>query len=432
MDKKIHLFYHVYADGEWVNPLSEYVEAIKKSSLVDYASTLQVGIVGSMENARKVMFTLDELDIDYRVCSHELVGWEQVTLEKVYETSLNQEGYVSYAHTKGAYEPSPFRDSWRGDMTFYNVYKWRECVRGLDDNDLAGCFWVDSIVYNGNKNFFAGNFWWANLSFIKSLGRPKKNSRFDAESWVGSRNWSRKICDVGPRWSGAGSVIDSLNRIGFFDKKIYHFYHCYADGRWKKALEEHVKALQESGLADNLDKFFIGIVGNRNRRKQVINYLKGTGIDFSVCAEEERGWEQVTQHVLYNFAQDNDGFVLYAHTKGTANVEVSPWELNQEDWRRKMTFYNVTHWRESISHLSNYDISGYNWLPDKLPEYSKHYSGNFWWTNLSYIKGLGPPNINDRWDAEMWIGSSTRDIEVFDWTKSKDVHGTKGECDGVI
>lgn len=188
---------------------------------------------------------------------------------------------------------------------------------------------------------------------------------------------------------------------------IYHFYHCFSAGEWQKPFEEHIAALVDSGLYENIDDFFVGIVGSKNEYLNTIEFLNNKGIKFSVSAHAEFGYEQVTHQALYDFAQNNDGNVLYAHTKGAANVD-----LFRDNWRRTMTHYNINLWRDNIELLQTYDTVGW----DLRRTQYVFYAGNFWWTKLSVIRELDPPLWGDRWSPEYWLWSQKRYFNMYSWS----------------
>ncbi len=184
--------------------------------------------------------------------------------------------------------------------------------------------------------------------------------------------------------------------------KLCHFYHCFADGAWEKPLAEHVDALIDSGLAQALDSFQVGVVGQPARCMAALAYLRQRDVSFQVCASAKEGWEQETQDALYRYSLDHDGYVLYAHTKGASN----PVPI-QDPWRRSMTRFTVYEWRECVELLGAYDAVGCHWLDGRF------FGGTFWWTHLALIRELGAPKRDHRYDAENWIGTYPN-IKVFD------------------
>lgn len=185
---------------------------------------------------------------------------------------------------------------------------------------------------------------------------------------------------------------------------LHHFYHIYSKGSWQTPVYDHIKFMKEYGLADNLKSFQVGIVGPEDTREQVKQYLDSQDINYTVCAEVDDGWEQETQDKLYEFAQDNDGYVLYAHTKTAVNN--SP--LHNK-WRLSMTYHTVVIWQDVITHLDQgYSAVGSHYLEggnENVKTVSGFFGGTFWWTHLRYIRNLPhKPERHSRWGAEGWIG----------------------------
>lgn len=179
---------------------------------------------------------------------------------------------------------------------------------------------------------------------------------------------------------------------------IYHFYHIYAGKNWPKAVQEHCNALITSGLNDCLDKMFIGLVGPSSERLNVKKYLDSVDISYDLMFEKDSGWEQETLNELYKFSFDNEGKVLYAHSKGAVH-----WSEHNDKWRLGMIQYNIGLWKLNIERLDTYDAVGVWWRPHQPFHY---FEGNFWWTKLDIIRQLGSPRMDDRYWAECWIGTS--------------------------
>lgn len=202
--------------------------------------------------------------------------------------------------------------------------------------------------------------------------------------------------------------------------KIFHYYHIYANGSWFPAVNEHISAAKHSGLLKNLHEMKIGIVGDLEERLIVKDWLLNNGVDYSIIAEEDIGWEQVTLNKLYEDSKSIDGYVLYAHTKGSANRHIS----SNTPWRRTMCYYNVIHWRNCVKELANNDICGIYWM--EMPEQPEHvdhkwfFAGTYWWANMKYIRELPPLLMNHRWNAEGWIGMSKKQIKVRDFAPGWD------------
>lgn len=177
--------------------------------------------------------------------------------------------------------------------------------------------------------------------------------------------------------------------------KLKHYYHMYVDGHWQVPYDEHIRALTDSGLLEQLDFVGIGMVGTDSNRSHVKKFLPEK---FTVVAEAGSGWEQVT-HTPLSKDTVEPSKILYAHTKGAAN-----YRPDQDVWRREMTDGVVYHWKECVDLLDDHDAVGCRWRRDPW----RHYSGTFWWATSSYISTLAPISYVRRDTAEAWIGESNR------------------------
>jgi hypothetical protein len=182
---------------------------------------------------------------------------------------------------------------------------------------------------------------------------------------------------------------------------IYHFYHIYADGFWEDPVNSHIDALKVSDLYNFFDNFYIGIVGSQENRNMVIEKLKELDVDFSIVAEADAGWEQVTMNKIPNLIKDKNGWVFYAHTKGSHD----PSKINIA-WRKSMTYHNIIQWQEKVRPHFNDDIDtiGCHWCDNAF------WGGTYWWAKMSYLNSLDMPLIDNRWCAEEWIGSKNPKI----------------------
>lgn len=201
------------------------------------------------------------------------------------------------------------------------------------------------------------------------------------------------------------------------EKKLYVFYHIFADGKWQEPVSEFLKAYKRWGLIKQIGVLRVGVVGSEVNQTQVIQYLINEQISFEVVARALAGDEQVTQLKLHEFALNNDGYVLYTHTKGASRQD----GVN-ELWRRSMYYYNVGQWELAVQKLDEgFDAVGQHWMfPTKAhPEHvgSPFFGGTTWWTSLEHIRKIGPPPMGSRYHAEGWIGYQYgHSMKCFDYT----------------
>ena len=185
----LHHFYHVYADGNWLEITKNHLRALKQYGLYDNLTSFNVGIVGSEQNIDSVSSFLDECGYNFKIVATNPDGWEQVTIHKLWEmANSHNDAYFVYAHTKGSAHPHGVSLNWRNGMTRHLIVEWQKCVDALDSGySTVGCH-----AQPGREDqplpFWGGNFWWATSEHIRSLSRCPENTRYDAEAWIGQNH----------------------------------------------------------------------------------------------------------------------------------------------------------------------------------------------------------------------------------------------------
>lgn len=158
------------------------------------------------------------------------------------------------------------------------------------------------------------------------------------------------------------------------------FYHCARLGTWEAVDREIMASLKVSGILQHADIF-------------IRNDCDGALYEFP------------TIDLLYQHAKQNDGLVMYLHTKGVTKGGPSI-----DDWRACMLYWMVERWRECADKLiKGYDVVGITRCDMPLP----HFQGNFWWAKCSYLRTLDDvrkvkftksvPNQGERHKAEFWV-----------------------------
>lgn len=226
---------------------------------------------------------------------------------------------------------------------------------------------------------------------------------------------------------------------------LYHYYHIYADGDWERIVAEHFDDLRVSGLAGQLVSVNVGIVGTWLNRFLVTEWIDRYLIanpfpPLYIIAQATIGWEQVTINAMRRDAEiRGNGLALYAHTKGAAFPGDHP-----DRWRDVMARECVYKWSDVVDQMEvfGYDTAGAYFIEEDLyeegvpifagvhgvstlmrsmpegsvviaegPDEPKpvlkrvHYSGNYWWSTLAWLRRLSNPcPTNTRWDGEMFVG----------------------------
>ena len=175
--------YHLYADGQYETPVDEHAQALLEHGLYEKLDRFYVGLVGTDENRASALERLRSHGLDPEVAIEAPIAWEQVTLEWLRRYTTTNDGATLYAHTKGAYNPTPINEAWRKSMTYYNVVDWQPMVAALDEYETAGCHWIVEEV----NRFYGGNYWWARNNYLRRLAYPTVVNRWHAEIWIGTR-----------------------------------------------------------------------------------------------------------------------------------------------------------------------------------------------------------------------------------------------------
>lgn len=186
----LHMWFHCYADGAWQTPTYEFLDALCRFGLGDKLAQLHVGFVGSPENIDAATDAIFVACGDIDIVATAPSGWEQETLEPLWNWTQDHDGLVGYAHTKGASRNDPIDPMWRRAMLYYNVVEWRRPVDALvGGKSIAGCHWhpggPSSVEGFGTGGMFGGNFWWTRAELLRRNVAPGKANRFEAEHWLG-------------------------------------------------------------------------------------------------------------------------------------------------------------------------------------------------------------------------------------------------------
>ena len=178
-------------------------------------------------------------------------------------------------------------------------------------------------------------------------------------------------------------------------KRIIVFWHNYLVNDWKKIVTEQFGKLVSSDLYGVCEAVKNGVVCNsqdeaNEHQVLMVDLAKEHQVDpgkLQATYVFENNYEYCTLKMLQDFAQSNDAYVLYFHTKGVScPPSYKRFKAKKEHKRRHMEEVNILGWSGCVEKLDEgYLCCGTNkkW---------KFYSGNFWWANTDYIKTL--PNLD--------------------------------------
>jgi hypothetical protein len=179
------------------------------------------------------------------------------------------------------------------------------------------------------------------------------------------------------------------------------YFHVGTINNYQEVFDEIYLEIISSNLIKSISKLKVCVVGNgelnvpHHDKIQVYRNLDTSFGEFFTLQKIE----EESKSSKYNIK------ILYLHTKGVT----TPNNRCIIDWRKYMTYFNVTKYFECLKALDQYDSCGVDF--SEVP--AKHFSGNFWWSNSNYIKTLPsiekisnpnfPSILTVRHNAEFWL-----------------------------
>lgn len=213
MRPKIATFYHcLFFHGDppefkigAYNIVSEQMEQLKQSGLIDECEQMIVGCNGGKESEEVARLVIPpKAKMIYHGLQSKAENLTIIELERW--APLHLDWLILYFHSKGAtHEPgSAYGDGvstpWRRAMMEDLVMGWRDCVDTLQSGaDIVCSHWMWNLA-DGTQHIPAGNFLWVTARFaanlpsmylrerIKESGIDSAESRFEAEvKWGNGR-----------------------------------------------------------------------------------------------------------------------------------------------------------------------------------------------------------------------------------------------------
>ena len=193
---KIAIFYHIAQMGLGAFIYQQQIHRLYTTGLIQAADYIHFGVNGDQE-----LFNVPEkTKVKYN--QKENWGTEKETLLNLKQFCEENPDYkVLYFHTKGATKDSLYVQSWRLMMEYYMIDKWKECIKHLNTFTTVGIpiflvgptiFLDGSIIEENPTIVYAGNFWWANASYVNTLKSKyiDDSCRYAVEKWIGDSDSS--------------------------------------------------------------------------------------------------------------------------------------------------------------------------------------------------------------------------------------------------
>jgi hypothetical protein len=214
--KMINIYFHLATIGDYQNICDELIDKIIDSELIDKVDVLYVCVVG--DNHLK---TLSHKKIEI-VNVGKIDDYEFPTLQKIESDILNIKENIKifYLNGLGVTGNTPYKQSWRKYLSYFNIILHNECIKSLDDFDVCGVDWRTNPTPH-----FSGNFWWTNSNYLKLLPKistinqinsPRVLSlRHNAEMYIGMNN------KIKPRILWQSNISQYERHLHLYDESNY-------------------------------------------------------------------------------------------------------------------------------------------------------------------------------------------------------------------
>ena len=202
-------------------------------------------------------------------------------------------------------------------------------------------------------------------------------------------------------------------------KKIKVVYFVFCVGDYLKRAQSDILRIERSGLYEDLDEMHVVVSIPSpeldSTYEDLVNVFKGRDkVKFMKCYGNRFEHYGITK--AWVESNKSDGYILYFHCKGVVNV---PSNTNEHsDWKKQgdasfiemLKYYMIDNYKDCLHKLEIYDMVNVS------DSYSRGWpSGNFWWSNMSYLRENGYPfeTINDRFFNEAWINIRRSDYSCY-------------------
>lgn len=186
------------------------------------------------------------------------------------------------------------------------------------------------------------------------------------------------------------------------------FFHVYLKNDFSHILLNKFKKFKASGLYEKANKIYLTLFGDIDQHQEFLSDLKDLyiKIEYVNITNKEFQNEADTLNFMIKKAEgyEKNTPMLYIHTKGASYTHPNI-KKNINAWVRYLDLYTINKWEECVDALENNDAAGGFYVEDP-----KHFQGNFWWANSSYLKNLprvNNLNITHLNRGEFWILSNT-------------------------
>ena len=201
------------------------------------------------------------------------------------------------------------------------------------------------------------------------------------------------------------------------------FFHVYLKNDFSHILLSKFKKFKASGLYEKANKIYLTLFGDIEQHQEFLTELKDlySKIEYVNITNKEFNNEADTLNFMVKIAEGyrKNTPMLYVHTKGVSHTNPIL-KKNINAWVRYLDLYVIKQWERCLEGLKDNDAAGGFYVEDP-----KHFQGNFWWANSSYLKNLprvNNLNITHLNRGEFWILSNTDKVYALSGVTPVDMY----------
>lgn len=190
------IFWHTYLVGDFKIIIQDQITKLFTSGLYDGVTSINVGISSPNQlNIEWIISLLKSYD-KFKYTIHTENDGEKPTMRLLMNYAKAHNCNIMYFHTKSVSNTGYNNILWRMSMDYNIIYKWKECIKILNDGaDAVGC----NLRYNTHVGYyphFSGTYWWSNSNYIKTLNEDYLYNKdmlgpqnpLSVEFFIGSNN----------------------------------------------------------------------------------------------------------------------------------------------------------------------------------------------------------------------------------------------------
>lgn len=189
-----NIFWHICGINNWKQIVRDQIATIISSKLISIIDNIYVTYLGQDINDIDWLKQINK-KIIIQNYNKNILFYEKLCLDSLFEWSKNNSSNVLYIHAKGVSRPNNHNVwNWRKMMEYFLIDKHEICIEKLNSGyDTVGCLLINAgtnlkIKDENHKYHYSGNFWWSKTDYIKTLPNiPNINLSVKNNCWICER-----------------------------------------------------------------------------------------------------------------------------------------------------------------------------------------------------------------------------------------------------